>query len=152
MGQVLFHCLPLISCCSLNRRPHGRKFSVTNDRRDLELNPKPFDPRAQVSPHLADVAGHGDGNTTTADRLTNSVLQFKAVKTISRRSGIDVLSKPRAGLPSPIHGGERPNNQIVLHQDRSNKGLLARPEPLGNWASSPYQDDNSIGASNSDSH
>ena len=116
MGQVLFHCLPLISCCSLNRRPHGRKFSITNDRRDLELNPKPLDPRTQVRPHLADVAGDGDGNTTTADRLTNAVFQFKAIKTISRRSGIDVLSKPRAGLSSPIHGGERPNNQIVLQK------------------------------------
>jgi len=80
MGQVLFHCLPLISCCSLNRRPHGRKFSITNDRRDLELNPKPLDPRTQVRPHLADVAGDGDGNTTTADRLTNAVFQFKPSK------------------------------------------------------------------------
>ena len=152
MGQVLFHVLALFSCCGLNRRPHRCKFSIADDGRDLELNAKAFDPRAEVRPHLADVAGYSNRNTTTADRISNSVLQFKTLEKISGCSGIDVLSKPRAGLPSPVHGGERPNDQIVLHEHPSNKSLVARPVPVGNWASSPCQDDNSIGASNSDSH
>ena len=106
MGQVLFHALALFSGGGFDRRPHGRKFSIADDCGDLKLNPKAFDPRAKVCPHLADVASYCDGNTTTADRLAHPVLQFKAVEAIARRSGIDVLGKPRAGLPRPIDGGE----------------------------------------------
>ena len=116
MGQVLFHVLALFSCCGLNRRPHRCKFSIADDRRDLELNAKAFDPRAEVRPHLADVAGYGNGNTTTANWLANAVLQFKAVEAIARGSSIDVLGKPRARLPRPIDGGEGPNDQVVLHR------------------------------------
>ena len=116
MGQVLFHVLALFSCCGLNRRPHRCKFSVADDGRDLELNAKAFDPRAEVRPHLADVAGYGNGNTTTANWLANAVLQFKAVEAIARGSSIDVLGKPRARLPRPIDGGEGPNDQVVLHR------------------------------------
>ena len=96
MGQVLFHGLPLFSCCSLNRRPHGRKFSITHHRRDLELNPKTFDPRTQVRPHLADVTGNSNGDTTTADRFADAVFERKAVEGISRCSRVDVVSEARA--------------------------------------------------------
>ena len=116
MGQVLFHALALFSGGGFDRRPHRCKFSIAHDRRDLELNAKAFDPRAKVRPHLADVAGYSDGHTTTADRLADAVLQFKAVEAIARGSSIDVLGKSRAGLPRPIDGGERPNDQIMLHR------------------------------------
>ena len=116
MGQVLFHALELFSCCCLNRRPHRRKFRIADDRRDFELNPKAFDPRAEVRPHLADVAGYSNRNTTTAHRLTDAVLQFRAVEAIARGSSIDVLGKPRARLPRPIDGGEGPNDQVVLQR------------------------------------
>ena len=116
MGQVLFHALALFSSSGFNRRPHRRKFSIAHDGRDLELNAKAFDPRAEVRPHLADVAGYSNRNTTTAHRLADAVLQFKAVEAIARGSSIDVLGKPRAGLPRPIDGGEGPNDQVVLHR------------------------------------
>ena len=116
MGQVLFHDLALFSGGGFDRRPHRCKFSIAHDRRDLELNAKAFDPRAEVRPHLADVASYSNGNTTAADRLAHPVLQFKAIEAIARRSSIDVLGKPRAGLPGPIDGGERPNDQVVLHR------------------------------------
>ena len=132
MGQVLFHALALFSGGGFDRRPHGRKFSIADDCRDLELNPKAFDPRAKVCPHLADVASYSDGNTTTADRLAHPVLQLEAVEAIAMGSSIDVLGKPRAGLPGPIDGGKRPNDQVVLHRHRSNDRLLARPALQGN--------------------
>ena len=106
MGQVLFHALALFSGGGFDRRPHGRKFSIADDCRDLELNPKAFDPRAKVCPHLADVASYSDGNTTAAHRLADEVLQFKSVETIARCSGIDVLGKPGQDSHAPSKVGK----------------------------------------------
>ena len=106
MGQVLFHALALFSSSGFNRRPHRRKFSIAHDGRDLELNAKAFDPRAEVRPHLADVAGYGNRNTTAAHRLADEVLQFKSVETIARCSGIDVLGKPGQDSHAPSKVGK----------------------------------------------
>ncbi|QNJ25604.1 hypothetical protein SynSYN20_01270 [Synechococcus sp. SYN20] len=68
-----------------------------------------------MSPHLADVAGNSNRHTSSTNWLTDSIFQFKAFKTISRPTRIDVFSKWSAGFPRPFNGWEAPDNQIMLH-------------------------------------
>ena len=83
-------------CCSFHHRPHRSKFGIGHHGSDLELNADVLDPGPEMRPHLADVTGSGNGDTTTADRFANAVLESKAVESISRCSRVDVVSKARA--------------------------------------------------------
>ena len=52
-----------------------------------------------MRPHLADVTGHGNGDTTTADRFADAVFESETVESISRCSRVDLVSEARARLP-----------------------------------------------------
>ena len=104
------------SSCSFHTRPHRRKLSIGNDCRHIEFNAISFDPRTEVSPDLTNVTGFRNCNTTTTDRFTNSVLQFKSIELVSRSTRVNIVSETRARLPSAFNSGKAPNNQIVLQK------------------------------------
>ena len=99
---------------SFNARPHGSELRVRNDCCHIKVNPIALDPRAKVSPHFANVTGFSNGYTTAADRFTNAVLQFETIEFVPWASGIDVVGKAWAGLPSSFNSGETPDDQVML--------------------------------------
>ena len=104
------------SSSSLYTRPHRRELSIGNNSCHIEFNSISFDPRTEVSPDFPDITGLCNSNTTSTDRFTDSVLQFKPVELVSRAARINVISETRARLPSTFNGGKAPNNQIVLQK------------------------------------
>ena len=77
----------------LQRQAKELQLGIGNDGRDLELDTEALNPRTEVGPNLADVSGHGNGNTTSADGL-GAIFQLEAIKTVTRATGIDVVRKP----------------------------------------------------------
>jgi len=107
----------LFDCCrSFYARPHRRELSIGDNSCHIEFNFISLDPRTEVSPDFPDVTGLCNCNTTSTDRFTNSVLQFKPFELVSRGTRINVVSETRARLPSTFNGGKGPNNQIVLQK------------------------------------
>ena len=83
-------------CCSFHHRPHRSKFSIGDHGGHLELNAEALDPGAEMRPHLADVTGNGNRDTTAADRLADAIFEREAIEGISRGTRIDVVRKARA--------------------------------------------------------
>ena len=68
-----------------------------------------------MCPNLANITGLGNRYSTAANWLTNAIDQFKPFEPITWAAGIDVIGKTRAGRLRTFDRRERPNNQVVLH-------------------------------------